>query len=139
MARLEKLVSSDKEMQRQYTELSGRIATETAAMQTLAGKLEDSKGAKDRARDLQTQREEAYRKAFHALVAEQTGLEELYGPLMARLNGGGRSRIHYLALSRLKQGFDSPSLMTPNTPRFWPAMKTRRGFCALWPRYPLST
>jgi len=70
MARLEKLVSSDKETQRQYTALSGRIATETAAMQTLAGKLEDSKGAKDRARDLQTQREEAYGRAFDALVAE---------------------------------------------------------------------
>jgi DNA repair exonuclease SbcCD ATPase subunit len=85
MARLEKLVSSDKETQRQYTALSGRIATETAAMQTLAGKLEDSKGAKDRARDLQTQREEAYGRAFDALVAEQTVLEDLYGPLMARL------------------------------------------------------
>lgn len=85
MARLEKLVSSDKETQRQYTALSGRIATETAAMQTLAGKLDDSKGAKDRARDLQTQREEAYGRAFDALVAEQTVLEELYGPLMARL------------------------------------------------------
>jgi hypothetical protein len=84
MARLEKLVSSDKETQRQYTALSGRIATETAAMQTLAGKLEDSKGAKDR-RDLQTQREEAYGRAFDALVAEQTVLEDLYGPLMARL------------------------------------------------------
>ena len=85
MARLEKLVSSDKETQRQYTALSGRIATETAAMQTLAGKLEDSKGAKDRARDLQTQREEAYGGASDALVAEQTVLGDLYGPLMARL------------------------------------------------------
>jgi predicted ATPase len=85
MTRLEKLVSSDKETQRQYTALSGRIATETAAMQTLTGKLEDSKGAKDRARDLQTQREEAYGRAFDALVAEQTVLKELYGPLMARL------------------------------------------------------
>lgn len=85
MARLEKLVSSDKETQRQYTALSGRIATETAAMQTLTGKLDDSKGAKDRARDLQTQREEAYGRAFDALVAEQTVLKDLHGPLMARL------------------------------------------------------
>ena len=85
MARLEKLVSSDKETQRQYTALSSRIATETAAMQTLTGKLDDSKGAKDRARDLQTQREEAYGRAFDALIAEQAVLEELYGPLMARL------------------------------------------------------
>ena len=27
-------------------------------------------------------------------------------------------------------------LMTPKTPRFWPEMKMRRGFCASWPRYP---
>jgi predicted ATPase len=85
MTRLEKLVSADKETQRQYSALSTRIATEAAAMQTLIGKLEDCKGAKDRAQVLQTQREEAYGRAFDALVAEQAVLEELYGPLMARL------------------------------------------------------
>jgi len=85
MARLEKLVSADKETQRQYTALSGRIATETAALQTLTQKLNDAKGARDRARELQTQREEAYGRAFDALVAEQRVLEELYAPLMARL------------------------------------------------------
>lgn len=85
MARLEKLVSADKETQRRYTALSGSIATETAALQTLADKLKDAQGARDRARDLQTQREQAYGRAFDALVAEQTVLEELYAPLMARL------------------------------------------------------
>lgn len=85
MARLEKLVSVDKETQRRYTMLSGSIATETAAVQTLAAKLKDAQGAKDRARTLQTQREDAYGRAFDALVAEQTVLEELYAPLMARL------------------------------------------------------
>jgi AAA domain, putative AbiEii toxin, Type IV TA system len=85
MARLEKLVSADKETQRRYTALSGSIATETAALQTLTEKLNDAKGAKDRARELQTQREEAYGRAFDALVAEQSVLEGLYAPLMARL------------------------------------------------------
>ena len=85
MARLEKLVSADKEAQRQYSMLSTRITTETAALQTLIGKLGDSKGAKDRAHQLQTEREEAYGRAFDALVAEQAVLEELYGPLMERL------------------------------------------------------
>jgi DNA repair exonuclease SbcCD ATPase subunit len=85
MARLEKLVSADKETQRRYTSLSGSIATETAALQTLTEKLNDAKGARDRARELQTQREEAYGRAFDALVAEQLVLEELYAPLMARL------------------------------------------------------
>jgi hypothetical protein len=85
MARLEKLVSADKETQRQYTALSGRIATETAALQTLTEKRNDCKGARDRARELQAQREEAYGRAFDALVAEQSVLEDLYAPLMARL------------------------------------------------------
>lgn len=85
MGRLEKLVSADRETQRRYAALSGSIATETAALQTLTEKLNDAKGARDRARELLTQREEAYGRAFDALVAEQTVLEELYAPLMARL------------------------------------------------------
>jgi AAA domain, putative AbiEii toxin, Type IV TA system len=85
MARLEKLVSADKETQRRYKTLSGNIATETAALQTLTEKMNDAKGAKDRARELQTQREEAYGRAFDALVAEQSVLEGLYAPLMVRL------------------------------------------------------
>lgn len=85
MSRLEKLVSADKETQKRYTALSGNIATETAALQTLSDKLKDAQGAKDRARDLQTEREEAYGRAFDALVAEQSVLEDLYAPLMARL------------------------------------------------------
>jgi DNA repair exonuclease SbcCD ATPase subunit len=85
MARLEKLVSADKETQRRYTVLSGSISTETAALQTLTAKLQDSEGAKDRARELQAQREDAYGRAFDALVAEQSVLEDLYAPLMARL------------------------------------------------------
>ncbi len=85
MARLEKLVSADKETQRRYTALSSSIATETAALQTLTEKLKDAQGARDRARNLQTQREDAYGRAFDALVAEQSVLEDLYAPLMARL------------------------------------------------------
>jgi len=85
MARLEKLVSADKETQKRYTALSGNIATEAAALQTLTDKLKDAQGAKDRARMLQTEREEAYGRAFDALVAEQSVLETLYAPLMARL------------------------------------------------------
>ena len=85
MARLETLVSADKETQRKYAALSQRITTENAALQTLNQRLEDSKGARERARQLQAEREEAYGRAFDALVAEQAVLEELYRPLMTRL------------------------------------------------------
>lgn len=86
MSRLEKLVSADKETQRRYTALSGNIATETAALQTLNEKLKDAQGAKDRAKELQRDREDAYGRAFDALVAEQSVLEALYAPLMDRLS-----------------------------------------------------
>ncbi len=85
MTRLEKSVGADKETQRQYSALSKLIVKETAARQTLITKLEDSKGAMDRARALQTERESAYGRAFDALVEEQAVLEKLYRPLMARL------------------------------------------------------
>lgn len=85
MARLEKLVNADKDAQRRYAALSASIATETAALQTLTEKLNDANGAKDRARQLQADREAAYGRAFDALVAEQSVLEGLYAPLMARL------------------------------------------------------
>ena len=85
MSRLEKLVSADKDIQRRYTALSGNIATENAALLTLTEKLKDAQGAKDRAKTLQGEREEAYGRAFEALVAEQAVLEGLYAPLMAQL------------------------------------------------------
>jgi len=86
MSRLEKLVNADKEIQRRFTALSGSIATETAALQTLTDKLKDAQGAKARAKELQADREAAYGRAFDALVAEQSVLEELYAPLMARIS-----------------------------------------------------
>ena len=85
MSRLEKLVSADKDIQRRYTALSGNIATETAALQTLTDKFKDAESAKDRAKKLQTDREQAYGRAIDALAAEQSVLETLYAPLMVRL------------------------------------------------------
>jgi putative AbiEii toxin of type IV toxin-antitoxin system len=85
MSRLERLVSADKETQRRYAKLSSNIAMESATLQTQNEKLNDAKGARDRARELQTQRQDAYGRAFDALVAEQSVLEQLYEPLMARL------------------------------------------------------
>jgi hypothetical protein len=85
MTRLEKLVSADQTVQRRYTALSSSIATETAALQIVTEKLNDARGAKDRARELYVEREEAYGRAFDAIVAEQSVLEKLYAPLMARI------------------------------------------------------
>ena len=85
MGRLEKLVSADKQTQRQYSALTSKITAESAALETLKQMLADASGARDRARQLLQDREAAYQRAFEAIIAEQTVLEQLYGPLMERL------------------------------------------------------
>ena len=62
MARLGKLVSADKETQRQYTAF-GQDRDRDRSASTLTEKLKDAQGARDRARELQAQREEAYGRA----------------------------------------------------------------------------
>ena len=86
MARLAKLVSADKETQNRYAALSKTIANETAALQKLTEKLDDARGAKDRIKVLQANREDAYGRAFEALVAEQSVLVDLYAPMKQRLS-----------------------------------------------------
>lgn len=85
MARLERLVSADKEIRRQYVAVTNVIAREAAALDRLNARLEDYRGAAERARDLYEERSRAYGRAFDALVAEQSVLEGLYGPLMTQL------------------------------------------------------
>lgn len=85
MARLAKLVNADLDAQRKYAALSKNIASENALLQELNRKLEDANGAKDRAKELQHEREQAYCRAFEAVCSEQAVLEELYAPLMNRL------------------------------------------------------
>ena len=85
IARLEKLVSAEQAVQKKYRALSAKITSESTAFQALSDKLEDAKGAKERARKLTKDREEAYKRVFEAIVAEQRILEELYAPLMDRM------------------------------------------------------
>lgn len=85
MQRLEKLVGADRESRRLYAALTTKLAAENAALETLKKKLTDAQGAKGRAKQLQTDREEAYQRVFDAIVAEQSVLQELYKPLMDRL------------------------------------------------------
>jgi hypothetical protein len=85
MTRLEALFSADKLVRDQYKALTSRIALENAARQTLEARLADAQGASARRKQLQLQREEAYGRAFQAIIEEQNALAALYAPLMARL------------------------------------------------------
>ena len=85
MTRLEALFSADKVVRDQYAALTGRIAQENSALQTLETRLTDSQGAAARRKDLQTERDDTYGRVFEAIINEQSALAGLYAPLMARL------------------------------------------------------
>jgi hypothetical protein len=85
MTRLEALFSADKLVRDQYSALTGRIAQENSALQTLATRLTDAQGAAGRRRDLQTERDDTYGRVFEAIINEQNALAGLYAPLMMRL------------------------------------------------------
>lgn len=85
MTRLEALFSADKLVREQYAALTGRIAQENSALQTLETRLADAQGAAARRKDLQTERDDTYGRVFEAIINEQDALAGLYAPLMARL------------------------------------------------------
>jgi hypothetical protein len=85
MARLEKLISADVDVQKKYAALSQRIAVENGTLQALKAKLEDAKGATERRKILQSEREESYQRLFESVVAEEHALANLYAPLMEKL------------------------------------------------------
>lgn len=87
MNRITQLISADALVQAQYKQLSARIAEENGALRTLKGRLEDAKGAAERRKAIQTERDEAYERLFNAVINEQSALVELYRPLMDRLAG----------------------------------------------------
>jgi hypothetical protein len=85
MARIEKHISADTLIQSQYAALSKKISTEKTALQTLKTRLDDAKGAADRRKSLQQERDAAYGRLFDAVISEQNALATLYAPLMERL------------------------------------------------------
>jgi AAA domain, putative AbiEii toxin, Type IV TA system len=85
MARLEKFISADTVIQRQYAALATRISQENSALTSLETRLVDAKGAAARRKELQNEREAAYGRVFDAIISEQSALTVLYAPLVARL------------------------------------------------------
>ncbi|MDX2336511.1 TrlF family AAA-like ATPase [Brevundimonas vesicularis] len=85
MARLEKHINADALVRNQYAALAARIAGENGALTTLNTQLEDAQGAPDRRRILQAEREASYGRLFQAVIDQQQTLQDLYAPLMTRL------------------------------------------------------
>jgi ABC-type lipoprotein export system ATPase subunit len=89
IARLEKLVSVDRDTASKFSALSKGITEENATLNRLKEKVADCEGAKVRVRVLVQEREAAYVRVFDAILAEQAVLTELYSPLMTRLAAAG--------------------------------------------------
>jgi len=89
IARLETLVSVDRDTASKFSALSKRITEENATRDRLKEKVADCEGAKTRVRVLVQEREAAYVRVFDAILAEQAVLTDLYGPLMTRLAAAG--------------------------------------------------
>lgn len=87
MTRLERFISADTVVRKQYGSLSMRIAQESIALKALETRLTDAQGAMARRKALQSEREESYGRVFDAIVGEQHALIGLYAPLMERLAG----------------------------------------------------
>ncbi|MDA1050198.1 MAG: AAA family ATPase [Planctomycetota bacterium] len=89
IARIERLVSMDRETSSKFSALSKRITEENTALERLKERLADCEGAMDRVKALVRDREAAYARVFDAILAEQAVLAGLYSPLMTRLDGAG--------------------------------------------------
>lgn len=87
--RLGKLVAADKVTADRLAAVIKRIADETANLQKLKERLEDCKGAKERAAQLVALRDQGYTRLFDAILEEERVLKELYAPLTARLASAG--------------------------------------------------
>lgn len=86
IARLEKLISADTVIRKQYAALSKRVSVENGVLQALKARLDDARGAANRRKTLHKEREDAYARLFDAIISEQQALTDLYAPVMKRLD-----------------------------------------------------
>jgi DNA repair exonuclease SbcCD ATPase subunit len=98
IARLESLVSLDRDTANKFAALSRKLTADNAALERLEERLTDCEGAKMRITALRQEREESYKRVFEAIVAEESVLRDLYKPLMTRL-GRELSTLGKLAFS----------------------------------------
>lgn len=102
IARLEKLVSVDKDTTKKFSAFSRRLTEEKIALANLQEKLEDCKGAENRVKELVKEREATYQRVFDTVQSEQKVLSELYRPLMDRLREAG-STLKKLSFSLARE------------------------------------
>jgi hypothetical protein len=91
IARLERLVSIDRNTADRFSALSKRIVEESEQLERLTAKLLDAEGAQARAADMVVEREASYVRVFESIIAEQTVLTNLYTPIRVKLAAGSET------------------------------------------------
>ncbi len=86
--RLQSLINVDNDARRQLDRLTQKISGEEARLADLKEKLKLAEGAAKRAKELQSEREQAYEKVFECISSEEAVLKDLYQPLLQRLASG---------------------------------------------------
>ena len=95
--RLQGQISIDKATAVRFGALSNRLVQEKELLSGLRVKLDDARGARQRAVDLQGRRETSYRLTFDCILAEQNVLASLYAPVHDRLvrSGGSLNKLSF--------------------------------------------
>lgn len=97
--RLQALINIDEDARRKLLNLTQRIATENAEIETARAALKEAEGWSERSKDHDKNRRQAYIRVFQSVIAEETVLNDLYKPLMDRLRGskGTLEKLSFIA------------------------------------------
>lgn len=86
LGRIQRLINVDADTANRLRTITTRIGEENAALARLRDELKDAEGSEARVKQLQADREQAHRRVFESIVAEEQVLHDLYRPLMERLS-----------------------------------------------------
>jgi ribosomal protein L16/L10AE len=86
--RLQSLIDIDEDARRKLVNLSQRIATENSELEAARAALTEAEGWHERSKEHDKNRRLAYIRVFQSVIAEETVLNQLYKPLMDRLQEG---------------------------------------------------
>lgn len=85
--RLQALIDIDEDARRKLVNLTQRIATENTELEAARTALREAEGWSERSKDYDKSRRQAYIRVFQSVIAEENVLNQLYKPLMDRLEG----------------------------------------------------
>lgn len=83
--RLSGFITTDNHVRKQWQAATATITREKVALEKLEKQLTTAQGADARRKGLQVQRIDCYERIFQAIINEQGALQELYQPLLKRL------------------------------------------------------